>query len=95
VVNNITFNSGVNSTTFDVPITNDDIPENDETFEVFLKNIPDSPNNVIFADPSVAVGTIFDDEIPSKNTVHHHQFIKNVVHSPIRYWLLNEFNYSW
>ena len=58
VVANITFNSGVNSSVFAVPITNDDIPEADETFEVFLKNIPDGPYNVIFDDPSVAVGTI-------------------------------------
>ena len=68
VVTNITFNNGDNSQVFAVPITNDDIAEADETFEVFLKNIPDSPYNVIFADPSVAVGTIFDDEIPSENT---------------------------
>jgi len=67
VVTNITFNNGVNSNVFDVPITNDDIPEANETFEVFLKKLPDSPLNVIFDDPSVAVGTIFDDEIPSKN----------------------------
>ena len=65
VVTNITFNSGVNSSVFAVPITNDNIPESDETFEVFLKNIPGSPYNVIFDDPSVTVGTIFDDEIPS------------------------------
>ena len=66
VVTNITFNNGVSSNVFVVPISNDDIPEADETFEVFLKNIPDSPYNVIFDDPSVAVGTIFDDEIPSE-----------------------------
>ena len=68
VVTNITFNNGDNSQVFAVPITNDVIAEADETFEVFLKNIPDSPYNVTFADPSVAVGTIFDDEIPSENT---------------------------
>ena len=66
VVANITFNNGVNSNVFAVPITNDDIPEADETFEVFLKKIPGNPYNVIFDDPSVAVGTIFDDEIPSE-----------------------------
>ena len=68
MVTNITFNNGDNRQVFAVPITNDDIAEADETFEVFLKNIPDSPYNVIFADPSVAVGTIFDNEIPSENT---------------------------
>ena len=69
MVTNITFNNGVNSNVFAVPITNDDIPEADETFEVFLKNIPDSPFNVMFAEPSISVGTIFDNEIPSKNAV--------------------------
>ena len=68
VVINITFNSGENSSVVAVPITNDVLPEADETFEVFLKNITGSPYDVIFADPSVAVGTIIDDEIPSENT---------------------------
>jgi len=62
VVTNITFNNGDNSVVFNVPITNDDIPETNETFEVFLKNITDSPYKVIFDDPSVAVGTIVDDD---------------------------------
>jgi len=62
VVTNITFNNGVDSTVFTVPIINDDVPETNETFEVFLKNIPDSPYKVIFDDPSVAVGTIVDDD---------------------------------
>jgi len=66
-VTNIIFNNGVNSNVFAVPITNDDIPEANETFEVFLKNIPDSSLNVIFDDPLVAVGTIIDDERPSEN----------------------------
>ena len=70
VVINITFNSGENSSVVAVPITNDVLPETDETFEVFLKNIPGSPYDVvIFADPSVAVGTIIDNRIPSENTV--------------------------
>ena len=69
VVTNITFNNGVNSNVFAVPITNDDIPEANETFEVFLKNIPDGPYNVIFDDPSVAVGTIVDDDTPCKTFI--------------------------
>ena len=68
VVTNITFDNGDDSHIFPVPITNDLIREANETFEVFLKNIPDSPYNVIFDEPSVAVGTIFDDEMPSKNS---------------------------
>jgi len=62
VVTNITFNNGDKSIVFNVPITNDDIPETNEMFEVFLKNITDSPYKVIFDDPSVAVGTIVDDD---------------------------------
>jgi len=73
VITNITFNNGDNGIVFAVPITNDDIAEADETFEVFLKNIPDNPYKIIFDDPSVAVGTIFDDEIPSENK-HHYTF---------------------
>ena len=68
VVTNITFDNGDDSHVFSVPITNDLILEANETFEVFLKKIPDSPYNVIFDEPSVAVGTIFDDEMPSKNS---------------------------
>jgi len=69
VVINITFNSGENSSVVAVPITNDVLPEADETFGVFLKNIPGSPYNVILDDPSVAVGTIIDNRIPSENIV--------------------------
>ena len=69
VVINITFNSGENSSVVAVPITNDVLPEADETFEVFLKNITGSPYDVIFADPSVAVGTIIDNKVPCENTV--------------------------
>ena len=64
MVQNITFNSGVNSAIIFVDIVNDIIPESDETFEVFLKSLPG--NDVVIGEPSVAVGTIFDDEIPSK-----------------------------
>jgi len=64
LVQNITFNSGVNSAIIFVDIVNDTIPESDETFEVFLKPLPG--NNVVIGELSVAVGTIFDDEIPSK-----------------------------
>ena len=64
---NITFNSGEISEIFTVNIINDQlqIVESDESFEVFLKLIPDSPD-VIISEPSVATGTIFDDEIPGK-----------------------------
>ena len=65
MVRNITFNSGVISNVFTVTIINNPIAESDESFEVFLKQLPDSPD-VIIGEPSVATGTIFDDEIPSK-----------------------------
>ena len=66
LVQNLTFNGGVNSRTFIVNIENDTIAENDETFEVILKPIPNSPFDVIIGEPSIATGIIFDDEIPSK-----------------------------
>jgi len=76
VVTTIIFNSGVNSIAFTVPIINDNIVEADETFEVFLWNIPHSSYNVIFDDPSVAVGTIFDDEIPSNGLEQYCLFVE-------------------
>ena len=65
MVQDITFNSGEISRTFVVDILNDTIAESDESFEVFLKLTPDSSGARI-GEPSVATGTIFDDEIPSK-----------------------------
>ena len=61
----LTFNGSDNSKVVSINITDDLIAESNESFEVFLKLIPDSPN-VILGNPSVAIGTIFDDEIPSK-----------------------------
>ena len=65
LVRNITFNSGEIRNTFTVEINVDDIAENDEVFEVVLKSLPDSPR-VTIGEPSVATGTIIDDQIPSK-----------------------------
>ena len=65
LVQNITFDSGENSQVISVAIGDDQIAESDETFEVFLKPIPNSPYDVMIDEASVAVGTIFDDEIPS------------------------------
>ena len=65
MVQNITFDSGENSKVISVAIGDDQIAESDETFEVFLKPIPNSPYDVIIDEASVAVGTIFDNEIPS------------------------------
>ena len=62
----LTFNSGDNSNVFTVQIVNDSIAEFAESFEIFLKPIPDIPYDVILTDPSVAIGTIFDDDFPSK-----------------------------
>ena len=66
---NITFESGENSQDFSVAIRDDQIAESDETFEVFLKPIPNSPYDVMIDEASVAVGTIFDDEIPSMQNI--------------------------
>ena len=61
----LTFNGSDNSQVVSINITDDLIAESNELFEIFLKLIPYSPN-VILGNPSVAIGTIFDDEIPSK-----------------------------
>ena len=66
MVQDITFNRGEISRSFVVDIINDTVAENDESFEVFLKLIPDS-SGVIIGESSVATGTIIDDEVPSKN----------------------------
>ena len=66
LVQNITFDSGESSQDFSIAIINDQIAESDETFEVFLKSLSDSPYDVRIDEGSVAVGIIFDDEIPSK-----------------------------
>jgi len=64
LVQNIIFNAGSDSIIISVKIVNDRISEPDESFEVFLKPLPG--DDVIIGKPSVAVGTIFDDERPSK-----------------------------
>ena len=64
MVQNIIFNRGEISRSFVVNIINDTIAESDESFEVFLKLTPDS-SGVIIGEPSVATGTIIDDEILS------------------------------
>ena len=64
----LTFDGTENSQVVSVNITDDQIAESDESFEVFLKLIPDSLD-VLLGDPSVAIGTIFDDEIPSKTVI--------------------------
>ena len=55
------FDSGDSSQVVTVDIIDDQISESDESFEVFLKPIPDT-SNVIIGEPSVAVGTILDDD---------------------------------
>lgn len=58
---------------FTVTIVNDTLPEIDESFEVVLKSLPDFPN-VTIGVPSVAVGTIFDDDLPGKQFYNGHPF---------------------
>ena len=69
LIRNITFDSGENSKDFSVAIRDDQIAESDETFEVFLKPIPNSLYDVMIDESSVAMGTIFDDEIPSMQNI--------------------------
>jgi len=66
LVQNIVFNVGSDSVIVSVEIVNDTISEPDETFEVFLKPLPG--DDVVIGEPSVAIGTIFDDEVPSKTS---------------------------
>jgi len=74
---NITFDSGDSNNTFSVRIVNDTIPESDETFEVFLKPLPG--DDVVIGEPSVAVGTIFDDEVPSKAFYNYEILFSNII----------------
>ena len=73
---NITFDSGDSNNTFSVEIVNDTIPESDKSFEVVLKTI--SGDDVIIGESSVAVGTIYDDEIPSKAFYSHGNLFCNI-----------------
>jgi len=66
---NITFDSGDSNNTFSIEIVNDTIPEGVETFEVLLKPIPG--DDLIIGESSIAMGRIFDDEIPSKTIYNH------------------------
>lgn len=65
LVQNVTFNKGDTSRVVYVTINDDTMPENDELFEVFIKTIPDYPD-VVIGQPSVATGTILDNDLPSK-----------------------------
>ena len=57
----VTFPAGETSVSFDVPITNDNILEGDETFTVAVD--PSSlPNDVEVGDPSSATVTIVNDD---------------------------------
>jgi len=66
LVQNITFNIGGDPIIVSVEIVNDGTSEPDESFEVFLKPLPG--DDVVIGEPSVAVGTIFDDEVLSKTS---------------------------
>ena len=64
VILNITFNSTQDSVTFPVNLVNDMIAEGNEQFEVFIKSLPDNP--VIIGNPGFSIGTIINDDTPSK-----------------------------
>lgn len=65
MVQNVTFNSGETSKVISVTIMDDGVAEGNESFEVFLKVLPESPD-VVIGQPSVATGVIIDDEVLSK-----------------------------
>lgn len=65
LIQDITFNSRETVKTFSVNIRNDSVAESEESFEVFLKTVPGSPD-VVIGEPSVATGTIIDDQVPGK-----------------------------
>jgi len=73
LVQNITFNIGGDPIIVSVDIVNDTISEPDETFEIFLKPLPG--DDVVIGQPSVATGTIFDDERPSKTLYFYDLFL--------------------
>ena len=50
-----------------VSVTDDEVLEEDETFVGSLKKNNLTPDNVLTGDPSMAVGTIIDDDDLSKN----------------------------
>ena len=68
LVQNITFESGETLKVFNVSIVNDTLPEINESFEVVLMSLPDFPD-VNIGVPSVAIGTIFDDDLPGKHFI--------------------------
>ena len=49
-----------------VSVTDDEVHEKDETFVGSLKTSNSTPDNVLIGDPSMAVGTIIDDDDLSK-----------------------------
>lgn len=67
-VQNITFDN-VDSRNFSVDLVDNQIAESDESFEVFLTLIPNSPYDVKLDEPSVATVTIYDDEVPSETSI--------------------------
>jgi len=50
-------------------VTDDTVLEEDETFVGLLKTSNSTPDNVFLGDPSMAVGTIIDDDNLSKTIV--------------------------
>ncbi len=60
----LTFNPGVVSQNFTVPVQGDTILEGTETFQVTLS----SPANAVFAD-AIGIGTILDNELPTRTFV--------------------------
>lgn len=82
----VTFNIGEISRVISVTITDDGVAEDNESFEVFLKPIPDT-TDVIIGEPSVAVGIIVDNDTTSKtiwnlmSTIQYAHLLISHVHS--------------
>ena len=57
----ITFPAGVTHVSFDVPITNDIVLENDEEFN-FIINLSSLPTGISDSHPSLVTVTIVDDD---------------------------------
>ena len=79
-VQNITFDDGHNNRNFSVDLVDNKIAESDESFEVFLKLIPNNPYDVIIGEPSVVTVIIYDDEIPSKAFIMGFHFYSPFLH---------------
>ena len=69
-----TFTAGTKITTINVPVTNDNIAEQLETFDLDITIPPALSGDVVPGDITTAVGNITD--ISSKTYVHAHNYLE-------------------